>query len=315
MGFIKPSFDSMQFSTRFTRLEDRGHIHYGEIKKMRINVFKNTIEICGYGDYMTESGNTVILPDSSRMRRGSKLYSESFDVSHIPTVNEETVIEVKNIDCLDEGVELKKEGYNPAVLNMANSRHPGGGVWQGAGAQEETIFRRTNIYQSLYQFVPFAEDFGLEVRAHEQYPMNPNFGGIYTPGAVLFREGEPTYKLMEEPVQLSFISVAGVNRPSLRLPDHMTDEMAEITKNKIRTILRIGLVNGHNSLVLGALGCGSFCNPPSQVASLFHQVFEEPEFKNKYRKICFAIIDDRNAHKVHNPVGNLIPFQREFETQ
>ena len=33
-----------------------------------------------------------------------------------------------------------------------------------------------------------------------------------------------------------------------------------------------------------------FCNPPSHIAQLFHEVFEEPEFKDKYRLISFAIL-------------------------
>lgn len=53
----------------------------------------------------------------------------------------------------------------------------------------------------------------------------------------------------------------------------------EPIKNKIRTIFRIGLIHGHDSLVLGALGCGAFRNPPRHVAQLFHEVMEELEFK------------------------------------
>ena len=86
----------------------------------------------------------------------------------------------------------------------------------------------------------------------------------------------------------------------------------EIMGLEMRTILRIGLRHGHDSLVLGALGCGAFCNPPSHIARLFHEVFEEPEFKNKYRLISFAILDDHNAHRSHNPEGNYLPFVKEF---
>ena len=72
------------------------------------------------------------------------------------------------------------------------------------------------------------------------------------------------------------------------------------------------LRHGHDSLVLGALGCGAFCNPPSHIAKLFHEVFEEPEFKNKYRLISFAILDDHHAHRSHNPESNYLLFVKEF---
>ena len=198
------------------------------------------------------------------------------------------------------------------LLNMASRRNPGGGVTTGAGAQEETLFRRTNLFRSLYQFAPYAGQYGIKP-SHHQYPLDRNFGGVYTPDAIYFRESEQKgYALLEEPVSLSFITVAGMNRPDLTDDGYIADHHVELIKNKIRTIFRMGLVHGHDSLVLGALGCGAFRNPPRHVARLFHEVMEEPEFKNKYRRIVFAILDDHNAHQRHNPEGNFRPFVEEF---
>jgi uncharacterized protein (TIGR02452 family) len=185
-------------------------------------------------------------------------------------------------------------------------------VTTGAGAQEETLFRRTNLFRSLYQFAPYAGQYGIKP-SHHQYPLDRNFGGVYTPDAIYFRESEQKgYALLEEPVSLSFITVAGMNRPDLTDDGYIADHHVELIKNKIRTIFRMGLVHGHDSLVLGALGCGAFRNPPRHVARLFHEVMEEPEFKNKYRRIVFAILDDHNAHQKHNPEGNFKPFVEEF---
>ena len=92
----------------------------------------------------------------------------------------------------------------------------------------------------------------------------------------------------------------------------MFPEEAEITLDKMRTIFRIGLDHGHDSLVLSAMGCGAFANPPAHIAKLFHQVIEEEEFKNRYRLIDFAILDGYKTGLRHNPDGNLLPFQREF---
>jgi len=239
-------------------------------------------------------------------------YEREIHMGDVAQCDEPSIVEVQNIDCLYAGVQLKEQGYNPAVLNMASRRNPGGGVATGAGAQEETLFRRTTLFRSLYQFAPYAEQYGIKC-SHQQYPLDRNFGGIYTPDAIYFRESEKKgYSLLEKPVSLSFITVAGMNRPDLTTGGMIANHHVEPIKNKLRTIFRIGLLHGHDSLVLGALGCGAFRNPPRHVARLFHEVMDEPEFKDRYRRIIFAILDDHNAHQKHNPVGNYRPFAEEF---
>ena len=294
-------------------------IAYYKVKELRVQEYRSTIEIVNQGYYTTEDGKRVTFPTITRMEHETKFYKNEFRVDNIPTNEEETKIIVRNVDCLEEGVRLCREGYNPAILNMASRRHPGGGVMLGAGAQEESLFRRTNLFRSLYQFTEdfinhvWYKKYITPVSTGECYPLDRNFGGIYTPGALLFREDEQHgYKLMESPECLSFISVAGMNRPKIKDATHIADDLIEGTKNKMRTILRIGLRHGHDSLVLGALGCGAYRNPPSHIAKLFHEVFEEPEFKNKYRLISFAILDDHNTHQAQNPEGNYKPFADEF---
>jgi len=320
----KPSWDSDSFILKYKELMNRvkagDRAAYYKVRDLRTQEYHNTIELVNQGWYDTEDGKRVTFPDLTRMEHDTTFYSKAFRVDDLPVRNDETAVIVQNVDCLDEGVRLCREGYNPAVLNMASRRMPGGGVMTGAGAQEETLFRRTNLFRSLYQFTDYYVNqvwyrlFLPKVRKYERYPLHHDYGGIYTPGALLFREDEKHgYKLMDSPKRLSFISVAGINRPTLKDATHLADGMIEGTKNKMRTILRIGLRHGHDSLVLGALGCGAFCNPPSHIARLFHEVFGEPEFKNKYRLISFAILDDHNAHKSHNPDGNYLPFVREFE--
>lgn len=285
-----------------------------KIRNMRTDVFKNTVAIVKQGQYVLNGINyTFSNVDTQHMINDTCFYERAFDVSVYPSLDISTTYSVENSDCLTTAKNLQDKGYNVAVLNMASRQNPGGGVLGGAGAQEENLFRRTNLFQSMYQFAEYANKYGLKART-EQYPLERNFGGIYTPDAIVFRGEERLgYPLLgQESFRMSFISVPAINRPNLKDATHLADDMIEGTKNKMRTILRIGLSHGHDALVLGALGCGAFCNPPSHIAQLFHEVFEEPEFKNKYRLICFAILDDHNAHKRHNPEGNYIPFKREF---
>lgn len=301
--------EQYQPAIRLAKRGDRGG--YVRVKELRVREYRNTISLVNRGWYLSENGKEVAILGTDDMVEHTRFYHEAFSVDGIPQVGE-TEVSVVNADCLAEAVRLIDCGYNPAVLNMASASNPGGGVTNGSGAQEETLFRRTNLFRSLYQFASYAGLYGIK-NSKYQYPLDRNFGGIYTPNATLFRDDESNgYRLMEQPCRMSFISVAGVNRPALDANGMIADYLIGMVKNKMRTIFRIGLDNGHDSLVLGALGCGAFRNPPHHVARLFHEVMEEKEFSGKYRLVVFAILDDHNAHHRHNPDGNYLPFHMEF---
>lgn len=284
-------------------------MNYNERKRWLTSIYAQTVDAVMKGQYTCDSGKTVVLDDDSEMRNSSRMFSKEFSVREIKFHEQPTKIVVINQDSINAGLVLKDEGYNPIVLNFANRFTAGGGVLNGARAQEETIFRRTNLFRSLYQFMPFAEEFGL-LRRPQQYPMERNFGGIYSPNVTVIRDTE--YNFIENPLTISFVSVAAINRPFL-VGDRIAPEFIEGTVNKIRTILRIGLQNGHDAIVLGAFGCGAFRNPPRHIAELFKAVINEEEFKNKYRKIVFAILEDHNSIKETSREENLKAFTEVFQ--
>lgn len=305
----KTQFELLTTQNRLKQKEETRFLH----RSMRIEVFKNTTFLVKQGYYYNAKNQKISFPDTQNMVLNTKFYHSPCPVHHVPTIHGKTIVKIENIDCLLAAEKLLNDGYHPAVLNMASRQNPGGGVQTGAGAQEENLFRRSNLFQSLFQFVPYAEKYGVR-KSRFQYPLDRNYGGIYTPDAIVFRGTEQMgYPLLDNPFQMSFIAVAGINRPTLTSPEQIIPELIEPVKNKMRTIFRIGLLHHHDSLVLGALGCGAFRNPPAHIARLFHEVMEEPEFKNKYKLLLFAILDDHNAKLKHNPDGNYFPFVREFE--
>lgn len=279
-----------------------------EVRGLRKEVIEHSLEQIREGGYRSASGTWQPISNTEEVINSSRMYHEPTDVSGVPAMEDSvTEVFVKNIDCLLAAKELLQEGYHPAVLNMANRHTPGGGVLYGAGAQEENLCRRSNLYPALEQFI--LNNTG------PTYPMHRDFGGIYTPDVTVFRAEESAgYELPDAPYQVSVISVAGINRPDLTAEGLLTPHMVQGTLHKIRTILRIGLLHGHDSLVLGALGCGAFRNPPRHIAKLFHETLNEEEFRNKYKRIVFAILEDHNSKREHNPEGNYKPFADEFST-
>ena len=303
-----PSWDHEAFLN--SRRQDRGRVM---LQQLRDRQFANTLEVVEAGGYVTEEGIEVELPDDSSMMENSVLNSAPADFlepePHFE--NADTVYEVINDDCMAVAEHLVREGYSPALLNLANGRRPGAGCVK-SNTQEEAILRRTNLFRSLYQFERIGFHYGVPQRP-ERYPLDERWGGVYTPDVVLFREGEPQgYKLKEDPVSFAVITVAAVCRPELIDDTHMSGRDAETTRCKIRTILRIGYLHRHDALVLGAFGCGAFGNPPSHMARLFRQVLEEEEFQRRFKKVVFAIIEDVYSGNYYNPDGNFKPFFDEF---
>ncbi len=170
------------------------------------------------------------------------------------------------------------------------------------------MHRRTNYYDST------GDPQNIQQRKWN-YPL-PLSGGVYSPNLVVMRDTENNgYAWLREPQLMSFVAVSAISRPKLSWSSgvlQMDDHVAQIIKSKIRLTLAIGITNGHDAIVLGAFGCGAFRCPPNHIAQLFAEVFEEEDYKGKYKTISFAIFDDHNSHHDHNPEGNLLPFQRRF---
>lgn len=206
---------------------------YEKVKTLRVKEFQNTIKLVNDGFYYTEDGCKVVINKTEQMTADSRFYSSEFSVQDVEPQVEQTIVEVVNADCLDEGLRLLNMGYNPAILNMASRQNPGGGVISGAGAQEETIFRRSNIFRSLYQFASYAEQYRLP-KSDSQYPLDRNFGGVYSPCVTVFRDNEKSgYKLLSNPYEIAFISVAGMNRPELNRDGMIVDSLVEPDRKSV----------------------------------------------------------------------------------
>ncbi len=291
----------------------------GDAKRALLTkVFMHNLEIFRDGAYRTESDKVVTIPVGGQFVEESQMFSEKCEIGDSPLSHIlDTEVQVLNQDCILATRDLVEQGFNPALLNMASLYHPGGGVLTGSSAQEEDLCRRSNLAISLYQFsLPGGRygdlaDMVRVKRRAERYPMDNTYGGIYSPDITFFRgTRDEGYVLLEEPFRAAVISVASLNYN----PKHGHNQLDNgnipeadkpILKEKIRTILRIGALKKHDSLVLGALGCGAFCTPPAQMARLFHQVLDEQEFQVRFKKIVFAIIDSPSSN-------NFQPFLKEF---
>ena len=277
----------------------------------RIKVWEDTLAVVRQGKYVVDGVevNPEFNPDIASESR--------FYRSVLPPISAseryEMPIVVHKGDCLAFARQLREADTTDdlCVLNLASYSNPGGAVAMGAGAQEEYLFRCTDYYRSLFQYASRfnPRHYGIP-QAKERYPLDPNFGGCYSHGVTVFRDTEANgYAYLAKPWKVNFVAAA-VSRLPYRMPQ-IPQPTVQLVINTIRTILRISYVNGQRRLVLGALGCGAFNNPPEHMARLFKQVLNEPEFKGAFKQVYFAIFDDHNATR--NDWSNVDAFIQVFE--
>ena len=272
--------------------------------------------------------NDIDFGDHKAFLDGAKLYKGPYNVSAIGKLYDITETGCINADCMDVAEHLIAKGYNPAILNLASAKRPCGGWDAGMGAQEESLCFSSNLSQSLYQYgdpkYKNVRDSGVPIK-EIGYPHDMNYGGIYSPGVTFFRNNiSKFYTLRDKTFKCDVITVAalcfngkshyaGIDELAFQAQDGgFTPEGKEVMLNKIRTIFRMGIEHGKDALVLGAFGCGAYALLPSAVAPLFHIVMEEPEFKNKFKLLVFAMLE--RPRRPQGLYGHFAPFYREFGT-
>ncbi|KAI1862866.1 hypothetical protein JX265_008912 [Neoarthrinium moseri] len=199
----------------------------------------------------------------------------------------------------------RQRNHRVVVLNLASDKNPGGGWLNGSSAQEEALCYRSSLSLSLHR---------------RYYPWAAR-SGLYTRDVVIIRRAQsqghgllvPRTPADQLPV-VSVVSVAGIRRPEVVSGaggSGLEERFARprdraLTKDKMRLVLRIAAAQGHELLVLGAIGCGAFGNPPREVARCWLEVLEEAEFRGGWwREIWFAVFDARGE-------GNGSVFEEEL---
>lgn len=112
---------------------------------------------------------------------------------------------------------------------------------------------------------------------------------IYSPNVPVFRADSGT--LLEEVQLVTFLSSAAVNAGVVRNRESNPEEI--IGKNmldRMGRILKIAASNGHDTLILGAYGCGVFRNDTEDVAKWWKKLLDT-DFKNCFKLVIFAIKD------------------------
>lgn len=193
-------------------------------------------------------------------------------------------------------------GKKIAMLNFASATCPGGGVKNGSSAQEEALCRCTTLYPTLDRRWLWQEFYNVNRALSD---VRHSDACIYSPGVIICKTDENLPKRMkpEDWISVDVISCAAPNlrkKPSNQFNPETGDslkltdmELFEIHRKRAQHIMTIAAANKVDILILGAFGCGAFCNDPDIVAKAYHAALSGLRYR--FDLIEFAIYDGNGS--------------------
>lgn len=200
---------------------------------------------------------------------------------------EKTNIRVEDCDVIESIINLNK--YSPSnknnkmlVLNLASDKHFGGGVRNGAMAQEEELFRKTD----------YGNHFGQEL-----YPLAKD-EFVVTSCVHVVKDSNYRHLDVKDIIPFDGLAIAGIRSPVL-INGRLNEDDYNLTKQKIEIIFKFAIYNKNTNLVLGALGCGVFRNPPEDIVKIYNYCLEK--YDGYFENIIFSVLGtNNNNYKIFN---------------
>lgn len=232
-----------------------------------VAIYQNTIELCKKADFPVY--RPIKYNYHSYVFKDENILSKKKPYDHSP------IIWVENTDSFDMAMRMEPISTPIMVLNLASYTHSGGGVDRGARAQEEDLYRQSNYFQANDQRL---------------YPLNMD-EVIYSPLVHIIKNNR--YQVLEKPFPVSCLAVAAIRNPEIKYDSDWRAMFSnrhqhQITQEKIDMIFKVAILHGHDSLVLGALGCGAYLNPPHEIAQMFKRSLSK--YSSYFKRIGFAVL-------------------------
>lgn len=265
--------------------------------RKRIACFEDTLSQC-FSPELGEATRRAV--DSGRV------YPEDFRTSRLHPVWE-SVIRVEE-RCSFQAARDHLPFGRVAVLNFANPKRPGGGVAQGAQAQEESLCRSSNLYPCLTDERIWADYYGYHEFWKDHFFSNRV---IYHRDVTVFKTDEELPVMMDRGdwFQVDVITCAAPYLGKQRYSNATV--LGELFCARIRQILEAAMDNEAEVLILGAFGCGAFKNPPQVVARAFRLVLEEERYRTAFKRVVFAVKSSVGGDP-YTVCPNIAAFQLEF---
>ena len=271
-----------------------------KMRKKCADIFKDTYDKC--------EKLTVLRESIEQSIKLTKLYLEG----HKFVLNN-TAIKSKDYNIIitpDRTLEAVYKYYvlndnkgKIGVLNFASAKHPGGGVWNGARAQEESLCRASTLYSCLNTKYLKENYYSYHINEKSEYSDRI----IYIPNILVFKSDDNDFcQILDEKnwYNIDVISCAAHNQKAYKVE---YEKLKEKNYNKIKAIIECAVENNIDNLILGAFGCGAFANDPKLVSKTFKKILIDENYYKYFGNVHFAIFTTLNEKK------NLDEFSQTFE--
>jgi Uncharacterized protein conserved in bacteria (DUF2263) len=184
----------------------------------------------------------------------------------------------------------REHGTCFAVLNMANAYSPGGAYVEGAIAQEENMFRRTDCHfrigddeydADLDRYRPRMTDL-LQAKSGAVY-LDTEHPRVCIRGPEDRSRADLGYPWLADDDVFPFFELRAA---AVDLRDGSAHDPTEM-RRRVAAQLDTLCDRGIHHAVLGAFGCGAFDNPADRVAAIYRE--ELARRSGDFRVIAFAI--------------------------
>lgn len=216
----------------------------------------------------------------------------NFKLNEVPKKRfEHTDVMVMKCGTENAIVEFEKTGDKLCALNFASYKGPGGGFMRGQYAQEEALCHLSNLYNVL-------ESYRSVYNERLSRLNNGRYGEdfIYSPNILFARE----LNNIDNPIRCDVLTYAA---PCM-MRKAKTEDYYNIWRVRLINAIVYPAMHNVDTLILGAWGCGVFCNKPEFVAQVWENLM--PHIDGLYKRVIYAIPDGKN----YNPFNKTISYNR-----
>lgn len=243
--------------------------------------FKETLTIIKNNGYMLGNSEVYDLNDNLKtyIVKKQDVSKKEILTPYVDSPPKFLVVDQTTVEAI---LENQSKSNKMGVLNFSKSNHLNNNLKHKNPTQEETLLLSSNLHKSLLSCNPnyFEDQRTGNVSLQDSLIVSKN--------VVIFRD--TCYRLLKKKAVVdTIISCPAVNLAEVIKCNLDSHSINLIMEQKIRLIINQFIIEGVDTLILGAFGCGTLSNKPYDVARIFKKILITEKLGYHFNLVVFAI--------------------------